>query len=59
MSVREKIFWIEGIKEGQKLEQERIIKLLEPEVARHYQLGLDASAAHLEQLITLIKEEQK
>jgi hypothetical protein len=29
MSVREKIFWIEGVKEGQKLEQERIIKLLE------------------------------
>lgn len=31
MSVIEKQYWTEGIKEGQKLEQERIIKLIEQE----------------------------
>jgi hypothetical protein len=40
-------------------ERERIIKLLEPEVNRHYELGLDASAAYLKQTIELIKGEQK
>jgi len=40
-------------------ERERITKLLEPEITRHYNLGLDASAAYLEQTIALIKGEQK
>ncbi len=40
-------------------ERERIIKLLQPEVTRHYELGLEASAAYLEQTIALIKGEQK
>lgn len=40
-----------------EIEQERIIKLLEPEVTRHYQLQLNASAAYLEQTIALIKGE--
>lgn len=44
---------------GIQFAEERIIKLLEPEVARHYELGLDASAAYLEQLIALIKGKQK
>jgi len=44
---------------GFNVEGERIIKLLEPEVARHYELGLEASAAYLEQTIALIKGEQK
>jgi hypothetical protein len=61
MSVREKIFWIEGVKEGQKLEQERIIKLLEEE---RWKLPdgspLDGEVyLPLEQAIALIKEEQK
>lgn len=37
----------------------RIIKMLEPEVARHFELGLDASAHYLQQLIGQIKGEQK
>jgi hypothetical protein len=45
--------------QGVDAERERIIKLLEPEVNRHYELGLDASAAYLEQTIELIKGEQK
>ena len=48
-----------GESRGMRAEQERIIKLLEPEVTRHYELGLDASAAYLEQTIALIKGEQK
>jgi hypothetical protein len=44
---------------GELHERERIVKLLEPEVNRHYQLGLDASAAYLEQTIALIKGKQK
>lgn len=48
-----------GVEHGRFVERERIIKLLEPEVARHYELGLDASAAYLEQTIALIKGEQK
>lgn len=44
---------------GAELERERIIKLLEPEVTRHYELGLDASAAYLEQKIALIKDETR
>lgn len=49
MSVREKIFWIEGVKEGQKLERERIIKLIEDNVGK----------MTAEVIIALIKEEQK
>jgi hypothetical protein len=45
--------------QGVDAERERIVKLLEPEVNRHYELGLDASAAYLEQTIALIKGEQK
>lgn len=45
--------------QGEKTERERIIKLLQPEVTRHYELGLDASASYLEHTITLIKGEQK
>lgn len=48
-----------GMTQGRIEERERIIKLLEPEVTRHYELGLDASAAYLEQTILLIKGEQK
>ena len=44
---------------GVEMERERIIKLLEPEVARHYELGLDASVAYLEEIIVRIKGEQK
>lgn len=38
-------------------ERERIIKLLEPEVERHQQLLLNASAGYLQGLIELIKGE--
>lgn len=55
MSFEQKKYFESGVKS----ERERIIKLLEPEVARHYELGLDASAAYLEQTIELIKGEQK
>lgn len=48
-----------GFYNGVTKERERIIKLLEPEVTRHYELGLDASAVYLEQTIALIKGEQK
>lgn len=48
-----------GFYSGVTKERERIIKLLEPEVTRHYELGLGASAAYLEKLIALIKGEQK
>lgn len=44
---------------GVKHAEERIIKMLEPEVTRHFELGLDASAHYLEQLIGQIKGEQK
>ena len=44
--------------QGIKDERERIIALLEPEVVRHYELGLDASAAYLEQTIARIKGER-
>jgi hypothetical protein len=47
------------VKAWTKWERERIIKLLEPEVTRHYDLGLDASAIYLEQTIELIKGEQE
>lgn len=39
--------------------EERIIKLLELEIARHFELGLEASAHYLEGLLELIKGEQK
>lgn len=44
---------------GVRHAEERIIKLLEPEIARHYELGLEASAYYLESLAALIKGEQK
>jgi hypothetical protein len=54
------IAWFDlGLSRGKQVERERIIRLLEPEVTRHYELGLDASAAYLEQTIKLIKGEQK
>jgi len=40
-------------------ERERIIKLLEPEVARHYDIGLGFTAAYIERTIEQIKGEQK
>jgi hypothetical protein len=53
MSVIEKRYWVEGIKEGEKREQERIIKLLEKEAQGDYkQLMLTPK------LIALIKGEQ-
>ena len=39
--------------------EQRIIKLLESEIARHFELGLEASAHYLEGLVALIKGEQK
>ena len=39
--------------------ENRIIKLLELEIARHFELGLEASAYYLEGLVELIKGEQK
>lgn len=44
---------------GVLTERLRIIKLLQPEVTRHYELGLEASASYLEQTIELIKGERK
>lgn len=49
----------EAIKIGEQRAQERIIKLLELEIARHFELGLEASAYYLEGLVELIKGEQK
>jgi hypothetical protein len=43
---------------GVKQERERIIKLIEPEVILHQELGLDASADYLTHLIALIKGEK-
>ena len=39
--------------------EREIIELLEPEVVRHYESGLYASAAYLENLIALIKKGTK
>ena len=44
---------------GEINERQRIIKLLELEIARHFELGLEASAYYLEGLVELIKGEQK
>lgn len=54
-----KIYWTKGFEAGQASEQERIVKILEAEVARHKKLGLKASAFYLEQTIAQIKGEQK
>jgi len=35
MSIVEKRYWVEGIKQGRKLERERILKVLN-EATRHY-----------------------
>lgn len=39
--------------------EERLVNLLELEIARHFELGLEASAHYLEGLVALIKGEQK
>jgi hypothetical protein len=63
MSVIEKKFWTEGIKEGEKRERERIIKLLEPlgceanGVEHNCDNGLGYTTA--QDLIERIKGEQK
>lgn len=49
----------QGVERGETEERERIIKLLELEIARHFELGLEASAYYLEGLVELIKGEQK
>lgn len=54
MAVTEKAFWYEGIKEGKKREQERIIKLIED----HYRMTHDR-LLNGKNLITIIKEEEK
>lgn len=41
---------------GALTERLRIINLLQPEVARHYELDLEASALYLEQTIALIQK---
>lgn len=55
MSFEQKQYFGAGVKH----ERDRIIKLLKPEVARHYELGLDASASYLEQIIELIRGEDE
>lgn len=40
-------------------DRQRTIKLLEAEIARHYELELEVSAHYLEGLVALIKGEQK
>jgi hypothetical protein len=45
--------------QGRQEERLRIIHLLEPEVARHYDIGLGFTAAYIERTIELIKGEQK
>ena len=42
-----------------QIETERIIKLIEPEIATHKKQGLKASADYLTHLIALIKGENK
>ena len=42
-----------------KMERDRIIKLLEPQVTLHQEQGLEASADYLTHLIALIKGENK
>lgn len=60
MSVREKIFWIEGVKEGQKLEQQRIIKLANDHICFDHHKGCEHSSCYtLSNLVALIKGEQK
>jgi hypothetical protein len=60
MSVREKIFWIEGVKEGQKLEQERIIKLLEKHKCTVIEKEIiECWCGSFNEAIALIKGEQK
>jgi hypothetical protein len=49
----------ESFDEGVAFERDRIIKLIEPEVAKHKEQGLDASADYLTHLIALIKGENK
>lgn len=50
MSLPEKKYWTEGIKEGKKLEQERIIELLNIETGHngktHY-LGINCTLCNL------------
>ena len=48
-----------GIKWGERMEQKRIVKLIEPEIAKHKEHGLEASADYLTHLIALIKGENK
>jgi hypothetical protein len=42
--------------QGVSRERQRIIKLLEPELIRHKQLGMDASAHYLQEIINEIKD---
>jgi hypothetical protein len=53
-----KMHYDSGFESGVEFERKRIIKLLEPKVNRHHELGLDASAAYLKQTIELIKGRQ-
>ena len=48
-----------GVKLGALIERRRIIALLEPEIIRHYELGLDASAAYLEQTVAKINAAER
>lgn len=47
-----------GCFHGSQHERERIIKLVEPEIARHRELKLDASAEYLEDLLVKIRKER-
>jgi hypothetical protein len=46
--------YLAGYLAGQDAERERIIKLIEPEIAKHKEHGLEASADYLMHLIALI-----
>lgn len=52
MAILEKQYWSEGIEEGKKREQERIIKLIQD----HYRMSHDR-LINGKHLITVIKEE--
>jgi hypothetical protein len=51
MAILEKRYWTEGIKEGEKRERERIIKLIQD----HYRMSHDR-LINGKHLITIIKE---
>jgi hypothetical protein len=58
LSEAKQLLMLSLINEGMLRERERIIELLEVDIAKHYKVGLDEGGNYIESLIARIKGEE-